>query len=229
MKGLIVDWGGVLTMPIHTAIGGWLKASGVDYNHYGEVVRRWVEPLPGESSPVHRLERGELAVEDFEHLLSAALAREGSPVEARGLVGKMLLQALNKPTVIGGYTIQPRGSLGIAIYEDSMTSLVTRARAAGIRTALLSNSWGNEYDRRDWHEMFDTVVISGEVGMRKPEREIFELVLKRIGLAADECVFIDDMAHNIVAAEQAGLVGIVHRTFEQTLFPDARWIHQRRH
>jgi epoxide hydrolase-like predicted phosphatase len=215
MKGLIVDWGGVLTMPIHTALGSWLKASGVDHNHYGEVVRRWVEPLPGESSPVHRLERGELVVEDFEHLLSAALAREGSLVEARGLVGKMFAD--------------------LAIYEDSMTSLVTRARAAGIRTALLSNSWGNEYDRRDWHEMFDTVVISGEVGMRKPEREIFELVLKRIGLPADECVFIDDMAHNIVAAEQAGLIGIVHRTFDQTagqleaLFPDACWIHQRLH
>jgi epoxide hydrolase-like predicted phosphatase len=215
MKGLIVDWGGVLTMPIHTALGSWLKASGVDHNHYGEVVRRWVEPLPGESSPVHRLERGELAVEDFEHLLSAALAREGSLVEARGLVGKMFAD--------------------LAIYEDSMTSLVTRARAAGIRTALLSNSWGNEYDRRDWYEMFDTVVISGEVGMRKPEREIFELVLKRIGLPADECVFIDDMAHNIVAAEQAGLIGIVHRTFDQTagqleaLFPDACWIHQRLH
>jgi epoxide hydrolase-like predicted phosphatase len=215
MKGLIVDWGGVLTMPIHTALGSWLKASGVDHNHYGEVVRRWVEPLPGESSPVHRLERGELAVEDFEHLLSAALAREGSLVEARGLVGKMFAD--------------------LAIYDDSMTSLVTRARAAGIRTALLSNSWGNEYDRRDWHEMFDTVVISGEVGMRKPEREIFELVLKRIGLPADECVFIDDMAHNIVAAEQAGLIGIVHRTFDQTagqleaLFPDACWIHQRLH
>jgi HAD superfamily hydrolase (TIGR01509 family) len=123
----------------------------------------------------------------------------------------------------------------LAIYEDSMTSLVTRARAAGIRTALLSNSWGNEYDRRDWHEMFDTIVISGEVGMRKPEREIFELVLKRIGLPADQCVFIDDMAHNVVAAEQAGLIGIVHRTFDQTagqlqaLFPDARWIHQRLH
>jgi len=215
MQGLIVDWGGVLTMPIHAAIGRWLQATGVDHNHYGDVVRRWVEPLPGESSPVHRLERGELAVEDFEHLLSAALAREGSPVEAQGLVGRMFAD--------------------LAIYEDSMTSLVTRARAAGIRTALLSNSWGNEYDRSDWHEMFDTVVISGEVGMRKPEPAIFELVLARIGLPADECVFVDDMAHNISAAEQAGLVGIVHRTFDQTaaeleaLFPGAGWIHQRLH
>jgi len=213
MQGLIVDWGGVLTMPIHNAIGSWLKVAGVDYNHFGEVLRRWVEPLPGQSSPVHRLERGELAVEDFEHLLSAALALEGSTVEAPGLVGEMFAD--------------------LAIYEYSMTSLVTRARAAGIRTGLLSNSWGNEYDRSDWHEMFDVVVISGEVGMRKPEPGIFELALTRIGLPAEECVFIDDMAHNIVAAELAGLVGIVHRTFDETaaeleaLFPGAGWIHQR--
>ena len=215
MQGLIVDWGGVLTMPIHTAIGSWLTATGVDQDHYGAVVRRWVQPLPGESSPVHQLERGELALEDFEHLLSAALAREGSLVEARGLVSRMFAD--------------------LAIYEDTMTSLVTRARSAGVRTALLSNSWGNEYDRSDWQEMFDAVVISGEVGMRKPEPGIFELALRRIGLLAGECVFIDDMAHNVDAAQQAGLAGIVHRTFDETaaelelLFPGASWIHQRLH
>jgi epoxide hydrolase-like predicted phosphatase len=210
MQGLIVDWGGVLTMPIRAAIGTWLQVTGVDQDHYGAVLRRWVEPLPGESSPVHRLERGELVVEEFEHLLSAALAREGSPVEAPGLVGKMFAD--------------------LAVYEESMTSLVTRAHEAGIRTALLSNSWGNDYDRSDWHQMFDVVVISGEVGMRKPEPEIFELTLSRIGLPAPECVFIDDMAHNIAAAQRAGLAGIVHRSFDETtgaleaLFPGAGWI-----
>jgi epoxide hydrolase-like predicted phosphatase len=215
MRGLIVDWGGVLTMPIHIAIGNWLRATGVDQFHYGSVVRAWVTPLPGDSSPVHRLERGELAVQEFEHLLSAALAREGSVVEAEGLVATMFAD--------------------LAIYEDSMTSLVTRAHAAGIRTGLLSNSWGNDYDRSDWHEMFDAVVISGEVGMRKPEPEIFELALDRIGLPAGECVFVDDMAHNITAAQRAGLAGIVHRTFDETareletLFPGATWIHQRLH
>jgi len=215
MKGLIVDWGGVLTMPIHSAIRGWLSASGVDPDHYGAVVRRWVEPLPGEVSPVHRLERGEIAVEEFEQLFSAALAHEGSMVEARGLLGAMFAD--------------------LAIYEDSMTSLVTRAHASGVRTGLLSNSWGNEYDRSDWHEMFDAVVISGEVGMRKPERAIFELALDRIGLPAAECVFIDDMPDNVAAAAEAGLVGIVHRAFDETaaeleaLFPDASWIHQRLH
>lgn len=213
MQGLIVDWGGVLTMPVHAAMGNWLEATGVVHSHYGAVLRRWVEPLPGESSPIHELERGELAVEEFEHLLSAALAQEGSSVEAQGLVGRLLAD--------------------LAIYEDSMTSLVTRARAAGIRTALLSNSWGNDYDRSDWHTMFDTVVISGEVGMRKPEPAIFELTLERIGLPPQVCVFVDDLAPNVAAAEQAGLVGIVHHSFEETataleaLFPGAGWIRQR--
>ena len=213
MQGLIVDWGGVLTMPIHMAIGGWLKATGVDLDHYGAVLGRWVEPLPGEMSPVHQLERGEIALEDFEHLLSSALAREGSAVEAQGLVTTMFAD--------------------LAIYEDSMTSLVTRAHAAGVRTALLSNSWGLDYDRSDWLDMFDVVVISGEVGMRKPERQIFDLTLDRIRLPAAECVFIDDMAHNVAAAGEAGLAAILHRSFDQTaseleaLFPGAGWIHLR--
>ena len=215
MRGLIVDWGGVLTMPIHSAIASWLEVTGVDREHYGAVLGRWLQPAPDVISPVHRLERGELAVEEFEHLLSAALAQEGSTVEAQGLVQTMLAD--------------------LSIYEDSMTSLVTRAHAAGIRTALLSNSWGHDYDRSDWHEMFDAVVISGEVGMRKPEREIFELTVHRIGLPAGECVFIDDIPHNVAAAAEAGLVGIVHRTFDETageleaLFPGAGWIHQRLH
>jgi epoxide hydrolase-like predicted phosphatase len=213
MQGLIVDWGGVLTMPIHTAIASWLKATGVDRDHFGEVLGRWVEPTPGERSPVHQLERGEITVEEFEHLLSSALANQGSMVAAQGLVSTMLAD--------------------LAIYEDSMTSLVTRAHAAGIRTGLLSNSWGIDYDRSDWLQMFDAVVISGEVGMRKPERAIYELTLDRMGLPARECVFIDDMAHNVAAAAQTGLAGIVHRTFAETageleaLFPGAGWIHQR--
>jgi putative hydrolase of the HAD superfamily len=81
--------------------------------------------------------------------------------------------------------------------------------------------------------MFDAVVISGEVGLRKPEPEIFVLALERIGLPAGECAFVDDLPHNVAAAARQGLVGIVHRTFEETagelevLFPGAAWVHQR--
>ena len=213
MQGLIVDWGGVLTPPLHTAVGAWLTATGIDREHYGAVLRRWVDPPEGEVSPVHRLERGEIPLADFEHALATALAAEGSAVEAKGLVTRMLAD--------------------LAVYEDSMTSLVMRAKAAGVRTALLSNSWGHDYDRSQWQEMFDAVVISGEVGLRKPEPEIFVLALERIGLPAGECAFVDDLPHNVAAAARQGLVGVVHRTFEETaaeleaLFPGAAWVHQR--
>ena len=62
-----------------------------------------------------------------------------------------------------------------------MTGLVRRAKSAGIRTALLSNSWGNTYPDHLFDGMFDVVVISGEVGMRKPEERIFRYTLDNSG------------------------------------------------
>ena len=98
------------------------------------------------------LERGEIAVADFEAMLADELGRLGSPVTAQGLLGR-LLAGLEEP-------------------EPRMFDLVRAARTAGLRTALLSNSWGNTYPREGWDSLFDAVVISGEVGMRKPEERI---------------------------------------------------------
>ena len=164
--------------------------------HGEKFLRRWIQPPDGEVSPVHLLERGEMPLEEFERVLAGALAAEGSAVEAEGLVGQMLVD--------------------LAVYEDSMTSLVTRAHAAGVRTALLSNSWGNDYDRSQWHEMFDAVVISGEVGMRKPEPAIFAHAVELLGVEAAETVFVDDLRVNVTAAAGLGFVGVHHVTYDQT-------------
>ena len=101
-------------------------------------------------------------------------------------------------------------------HATDMVGLVRRARAAGIRTALLSNSWGNDYPRDGWDEMFDVVVISGEVGMRKPEPRIFRHTLDRLGLEAEQCVFVDDLRPNIRAAADLGLVGVLHASYVDT-------------
>ena len=61
--------------------------------------------------------------------------------------------------------------------------------------------------------MFDAVVISGEVGMRKPEARIFEHTLELLGLPAAECVFVDDLPHNVAAAAGLGLVGVQHVSY----------------
>jgi putative hydrolase of the HAD superfamily len=65
--------------------------------------------------------------------------------------------------------------------------------------------------------MFDVVVISGEVGMRKPDAEIFHFTLERMQMQAAECVFVDDLPHNITAAADLGIVGVRHVTYEDTL------------
>jgi epoxide hydrolase-like predicted phosphatase len=94
--------------------------------------------------------------------------------------------------------------------------LVRRAREQGIATALLSNSWGNDYPRDMWTDMFDVVVISGEVGMRKPEPRIYQLVCDRLGLQPQQCVFVDDMHYNVDAAVRLGWVGVHHRSYAET-------------
>ena len=99
-----------------------------------------------------------------------------------------------------------------------MSAAVGRARAAGIRTALLSNSWGDSgYERSTFGELFDAVVISSEVGLRKPDPAIFLLAAERVGVPPTECVFVDDLLPNAEAAKAVGMEGIVHRSAEFTV------------
>ena len=147
-------------------------------------------------NPVHALERGEMTVPDFETRLAAEMERRsGQAVDAAGLLDRMI------------------GEFEVA---HDMNALVRRARRSGLRTGLLSNSWGNDYPRDGWDEMFDVVVISGEVGMRKPEPEIFEHTLALLGLPAAACVFVDDLAPNVAAAVEVGMVGVQHTSYEAT-------------
>ena len=110
------------------------------------------------------------------------------------------------------------GSL-IRLIAEPMIDAVRRARSAGIRTGLISNSWGDglAYDPELLRELFDVVVISGEVGLHKPEPEIFRLAARRIGLVPQECVFVDDLRENCAGAEAVGMTAILHRGSERTL------------
>ncbi|HEX6935483.1 MAG TPA: HAD family phosphatase [Actinomycetes bacterium] len=199
LRALVVDWGGVLTEPLDSAIRAWAEIDGVEFEHYVDVMRTWLGPHQGElarDNPVAALERGEIEVPHFEEQLAQRLAQAaGREVRAVGLLQRMFDQFEHAP---------------------AMSALVLRARRAGLRTGLLSNSWGNEYPREGWDEMFDAIVISGEVGMRKPEPEIFAHALDLLGVLAEETVFVDDLAHNVQAAVELGLVGVHHTSYETT-------------
>jgi putative hydrolase of the HAD superfamily len=66
-------------------------------------------------------------------------------------------------------------------------------------------------------EVFELVVDSAFVGMRKPDPEIYALTLERLGLPAEACVFVDDLEVNVDAARQLGMQGVVHHNTEQTI------------
>ena len=199
LRGLIVDFYGVLTDGIDTAMRAWSELDEIDYGHFQDAMSEWFGDFGGfeaRFNPVHALERGELEVPDFEKQLARRLSRrDGSPLPAEGLVERMFSRFA---------------------HAADMTGLVHRAKVSGIRTALLSNSWGDQYLRDGWEDMFDVVVISGEVGMRKPEAAIFEYTLSELGLPPSACVFVDDHQANITAAAAVGLVGVWHQGYRQT-------------
>jgi putative hydrolase of the HAD superfamily len=197
-RGLLVDWGGVLTSGLQDALGKWAKADGIDYDAYFTAVTDWISAtaLEAELNPIHALERGQIAVPDFERKLASVLRRaDGGPVEPEGLIERMFAHFEHQP---------------------QMSALVRRARNAGFRTGLLSNSWGNRYPRDTWDGMFDAVVISGEVGLRKPEPDIYRYAADAIGLMPAECVFVDDMQPNVTGAQAVGMTAIHHFAYDDT-------------
>jgi len=199
LRGVITDWGGVLTTPILTTVQAWIQADGIDWDSYRTVMRAWVVDAydagaygpDASQNPVYALERGECSGAEFEQILAAQLLRtDGGAVTAEGLLQRMFAASTRVP----------------AMYD-----MIRAVRGAGFRTALLSNSWGcDEYPRADFPGLFDAVVISGECGMRKPEQAIFLHTAKSLGLEPEQCVFIDDVEANVAAAAACGMTGVHH-------------------
>jgi epoxide hydrolase-like predicted phosphatase len=200
IEALVVDYGGVLTNSLAETIGGWMHAEGIDGDAFAAAMRDLLGTegaVEARVNPVHALERGEIEIPHFEAELAKHLvSTTGEPVQPEGLLGRMFS--------------------GFQRAED-MLGVVRRIRTAGYKTALLSNSWGMDYPREGWAELFDVTVISGEVGMRKPEPEIYRLCAEQLGLPPERCVFVDDLSPNVRGAVAVGMVGVLHRTYDETV------------
>jgi epoxide hydrolase-like predicted phosphatase len=199
LSGLILDWGGVLTSDLHTSMSTWADEEEVELDQFAAVMREWLGQegeVESWVNPVHALERGEMEVPDFERRLAESLSRRlGKPINSSDLLVRLFAH----------FT-----------HAHDMTALVRRAKSLGVQTALLSNSWGNVYPDHLFDGMFDVVVISGDVGMRKPEERIYRYTLENLGLSPSECVFVDDLVHNVRAALDLGMAGIHHVNYERT-------------
>ena len=192
---LIVDFGGVLT----TSMGESFRQFVVDEDVDGEHLHSVLFANYGEGTLVHGIETGRITMEEFERELATRLrTKTGSPVAADGLVRRMFAGARA---------------------DSRMIEAVRTAREHGLRTGLLSNSWGNRdsYEFDHFDTLFDAVVISGEVGLRKPDPEIYALAARDVGVPPGECVFVDDIAANVRGAVAAGMVGVHHTDYATTL------------
>jgi putative hydrolase of the HAD superfamily len=189
VRGLLVDYGGVLTTNVFDSFRDFCEAEGLDR----EAIRRLFREDPRAIPLVRRLETGELSEDEFGERFGELLQIG----ERAGLVDRMF----------GG--VRP---------DEEMLSALRRARAAGVRTGLVSNSMGaGRYDRSTFAELFDGVVISGEVGLHKPQAEIFLLGAERAGVEPEQCVFVDDLRENCEGAKAVGMTAVLHRGAERTV------------
>jgi putative hydrolase of the HAD superfamily len=181
-SGLLVDWGGVLTTDVFASFRAFCEAEGLE----PETVRDRFREDAAARELLAGLETGELTQAQFEPRFAALLG-----VEPERLVERLF------------------GGMGP---DEAMVDAVRDARAAGVRTGLLSNSWRVEdYDRALLEELFDAWVISGEVGLRKPDPAIYELAARRMALDPGAIVYVDDLPGNLKPARALGMATVVHR------------------
>jgi epoxide hydrolase-like predicted phosphatase len=186
--GLLVDYGGVLTTDLFASFGAFCTAEGLDPD---ELMRRFrTDPQAREA--LIGLEEGRLPEAEFEAQLGAMLNVEPSHLIERLMAG-------SSP-------------------EPAMLTAVLKARHSGVRTGLISNSWGtSRYDRERLAELFDGVVISGEVGMRKPAPDMYRMGAESIGVDPAACVFVDDLPFNLTPAAELGMATVHHTDPERTV------------
>jgi epoxide hydrolase-like predicted phosphatase len=180
---LLVDFGGVLTTNVFDAFADFCRAEGLA----PDTVRDRFMTDPEARDLLGDLETGRIDEAEFEPRFAALLRVE----RAEGLIDRLFAGMVPEP---------------------AMLDAVRAARQGGVRTGLLSNSWGQErYDRATLEELFDTVVISGEVGMRKPSPEIYALAAERLGREPERIVFVDDLPGNLKPARAIGMATVLHR------------------
>lgn len=191
-RALLLDYGGVLTIDLATVFARADDDAGLPRGTIGRVIVGAYRDPEGDGF-VHRLERGEIDRDGFGVAIQQELMANGF--------------ALHDPTVLDRVFADLRPD-----HESGLWAVVRSARRQGIATGLLSNSWGTDgYPLDLLRECFEDLVLSGEVGLRKPDPAIFELACERLSVAPADAVFVDDFEVNVEAARTVGLRAVHHR------------------
>jgi epoxide hydrolase-like predicted phosphatase len=188
-SAVLLDWGGVMTTNLFDSFAAFCTAEGLDAGALRDLFRGDREAR----TLLIDFECGRIEEDDFEPKLALALGVG----EHAGLIDRLFAGSkLNRLMVAG----------------------VRRLHDDGVRTGLVSNSWGTRrYPHELIAELFDGVVISGDEGFRKPDPRMYELGAERIGVAPGDCVFVDDLEFNLDPARELGMAAVHHTSAAETL------------
>ena len=199
IRAIVSDFGGVLTTPLSGSFQGFADQSGVELAALGQALAA-VHERDG-TNPLYELECGRLSESAFVESLRASLCE---------LLGREVELAAFADTLWEGL-----------VANETMIAFMASLRADGYRMALLTNNV-REWELR-WRalapidDIFELVVDSAFVGVRKPDPEIYELTVTGLGVPAAECLFLDDIEVNCEGARRAGMPAVVFRDTEQAI------------
>ena len=188
IRAVLFDFAGVITVPMGPTVKQLALDSGADVH---EVADFMFGDYGGTGdSPWHQLERGEISLADFGRWGHTEGAARGWNLDLIAFLDQLIACEL----------------------REDIVERVGRLRMDGYRTLLLTNNI-REYSSQ-WRaklpvdDLFEVIVDSSEVGMRKPEPRIFQLALDKLGVAPEEAVMLDDIAVNVDAARALGMHAI---------------------
>jgi putative hydrolase of the HAD superfamily len=201
IRAVISDFGGVLTTPLIESFASFQDQTGIPAASLGKAMQAIAES--DGAHPLYELETGRLTEAEFMAKIEAALEPQLGHRPEMHRFSEIYFEALEP--------------------NEPMIELMRDLRGRGYRMALLTNNV------REWEplwramlpvdEIFEIVVDSGFVGMRKPDPPIYELTLERLGngIAASDCVFVDDVEVNVDAALALGMTAVHFRSSEQAI------------
>jgi epoxide hydrolase-like predicted phosphatase len=200
IEAVVSDFGGVLTTPLMGSFMALQDAHGVSVEHFGEAMRAAAAAEGGEI-PLFKLERGEITEPEFLEILRDKL---------EPLLGHR--PELHRFREVFFDALDP---------NEPMIDLMRECKRGGHRMAMLTNNV------QEWEplwrtmlpvdEIFELVIDSGWVGYRKPEPQIYEITVERLGVPASACLLVDDLEVNCEAAREVGFTAVQYREPDQAI------------
>lgn len=182
-----------MTTSIGASFAAFCLETGVDPERFKTIVAQ-AYGSDGSDGMIAQVERGTIRPREFERWLAGALSGGlATPVKSAGLRRRIFA------------TVRP---------DPAMIDAVGKLHEAGAKTAVISNTWGPPVasGASQMRAVFDAIVRSDEVGLRKPDPEIYLLTAERLQVPPQACVFVDDLLQNVEGARAVGMHAFVHRS-----------------